>query len=65
MCAEQVATAIEVTTWQSVNTICHCCLTPGSCVEATGPILLATAVEASAYQKKTARVLLSVHAIST
>jgi len=65
MCAGQVATMIEVTTWQSVNTVCHCSLTPGSCVEATGPIILATAVEAITYQKKTARVLLSVRAIST
>jgi len=26
-----VARAIEVTTWQSVDAICHCCLTHGFC----------------------------------
>ena len=26
-----VARAIEVTSWQSVNAICHCCLTHSSC----------------------------------
>ena len=26
-----MAIAMEVTAWQSVDAICHCCLTPGSC----------------------------------
>ena len=46
---------IEVTAWQSVDAICHCCPTPSSCVEVTGPIssgYSSTAMEASACQKR-------------
>ena len=31
-----VARMIEVTKWKSVNAVCLCCLTHGSCVEVTG-----------------------------
>jgi len=54
-CAGWVARVIEVTAWQSVDAICHCCPTPSSCVEVTGPIssgYSSTAMGASACQKR-------------
>ena len=31
-----VARVTEVTAWQSVNTVCLCCLTHCSCIDVTG-----------------------------
>ena len=53
-----VARAIDITAWQSVDTVCLCCLTHGVCVSHwTPPSSHNSAMEM-------ARVLSSVHAIS-
>ena len=53
-----VPTVIDITAWQSVNTVCLCCLTHGVCVSHwTPPSSHNSAMEM-------ARVLSSVHAIS-
>jgi len=58
-----IARVIEVTAWQSVDAICHCCLTLMNAVlKSMDQSILATLLGANACQT---RVLSSVHAIST
>ena len=54
---------VEVTAWQSVDAICHCCLTlVNAMLKSLDQSVLATLLGANACQT---RVLSSVHAIST
>ena len=56
-----VARVIEVNTWHSVDAVCHCCLTHGSC-HWTNLFWLQWWGLPVAHVKKMARVLSSVHA---